>query len=144
MWASRVDNAPTTSCRTSRPAPRESVETTIRKRSASSLRGGRTTYDQWAADTLVDVWDDGWWGESGTRPTRKELGPMSTAADDFRDFQAVQGSTEKLPPLLFGVEAVTSPMAPKKSGKWYRGGCRSGGLLVAQGPGGEELATPRN
>ena len=32
--------------------------------------------DQWEIDPSRDVQDDGWWGEPGTRPTRKELGAV--------------------------------------------------------------------
>ena len=63
------------------------------------------------------VWDEGWWTESQTRPTRKDLGPMS---DDLRVFRAIEGSTESIP-LVFGVETVLWPTAAKKGGEWYRG-----------------------
>ena len=75
--ASSADNAQTTSCRTPRPLRRhncESVETTIRKRRLLFAGAVQRTHNE----RLGDVWDDGWWGESGTRPTIKELGPMSS------------------------------------------------------------------
>ena len=45
---------------------------------ASPVCGGRTADAQSATNPSADVWDDGWWRESGTRPTRKKLGPMSS------------------------------------------------------------------
>ena len=61
-------------------------------------------------------------------------------------FQATERSTDSSP-LLFGVETVLSPRAAKKSGKRYPGGRRRCGPLhdeMAQGRGGEDLATPHS
>ena len=54
-------------------------------------------------DPSGDVWDDGWWGESGTRPTRNELGPMSSRRP--QGVSSTEGSTESVS-LVFGVETV--------------------------------------
>ena len=62
--------------------------------------------------------DDGCWGESGTRPIRNKLGPMSS-----RRPQGVSSHTEgstKSVPVVFGVETVLRPTAAKKGGTWYR------------------------
>ena len=40
-------------------------------------------------------------------------------ADDIRVFEATGGSTDSSP-VLFGVEALLSPRAAKKSGDWHR------------------------
>ena len=48
------------------------------QQAASPVCGGCIADAQLATNPSGDVWDDGWWGESGTRPTRKELGPMSS------------------------------------------------------------------
>ena len=46
----------------------ESVETTIRKR---RLLAGAVKRTHNETNPSGDVWDDGWWGESGTKPSRK-------------------------------------------------------------------------
>ena len=52
----------------------ERVETTIRKRRLLFAGAVQRTHNE-RLNPSGDVWDDGWWRESGTRPTRKELGP---------------------------------------------------------------------
>ena len=56
-------------------AQRESVETTIRKRRLLFAGAVQRTHNE-RLTRRVMFRDDGWWGESGTRPTRKELGPI--------------------------------------------------------------------
>ena len=70
------------------------------------------------ADPSGDVWDVGWWGESGTRPTIKDWAQY--LADDIRVIQATEGYAGSSP-LLVGVDTVLWPTAVRKSGKWYRG-----------------------
>ena len=68
----------------------ESVETTIRKRRllfAGAVQ--RTTNER--LTHRVYVWDVGWWGEPGTRPTRKELGPMSSRHQGIQSHRVVHG-----------------------------------------------------
>ena len=84
----------------------------------SPLCGGCTADKQRATTLPGDVWDDGWWGDSATRPTRKE--PWAQCLVDHRVFRAAEGSTESVP-LVFGVETVLWLTAAKKGGKLYRG-----------------------
>ena len=48
----------------------ESVQTTIRKRRLLFAGAVQRTHNE-RLNPSGDVWDDGWWRESGTRPTRK-------------------------------------------------------------------------
>ena len=45
---------------------------------ASPVCGGRTADANCTTHASGDVWNDGWRGESRTRATRKDLGPMSS------------------------------------------------------------------
>ena len=84
---------------------------------ASPPWGGGTADGQRATNPSGDVWGDGWWGESGTRPTEKN---WAQCLVDNLAFRATEGSTESVP-LVFGVETVLWPTAAQKGGKWYRG-----------------------
>ena len=64
-------------------------------------------------------------------PGRPENNYAQCRADDFRVFQATEGSTESSPSLL-GVETVLWPRADKKSGKWYRGIVEAADCLMAR------------
>ena len=52
----------------------ESVETTVRKRRLLFAGAVQRTHNE-RLTRRVMFRDDGWWGESGTRPTRKESRP---------------------------------------------------------------------
>ena len=85
-------------------------------------------------------------GAENPGPGRPEKNWAQSLVDDFRVSRATEGSTESVP-LVLGVETVLWPTAAKNGGKWYRGSRRSGGMFhdeVAQGRGGEQLATPHN
>ena len=116
-----ADNAPTPSRRYHAKALRRpSVKKT------PPLCGGRTA----AANPLLsDIWNDGWWGEQGTRSTRKQQDPniYQTTSGFFKP-PTRRGVLPKASPLLFGAETVLRRRAAKKSGEWS-GGRRSGGLF---------------
>ena len=89
-------------------------------------------------------------GESGTRPTRKETGSnvllIVLLIDDLRVFRATEGSTESFP-LVLGSRAGVMPHGGYVEWEAVSGSRRSGGMFrgeVAQGRGGEQLATPRS
>ena len=77
---------------------------------------------------------------------RPETNWAQCLVDDLRVFGATEGSTESAP-LVFGVETVLWPTAAKEGWEVVSGSRRSGGMFhdeVAQGRGGEHLATPHN
>ena len=91
-----------------------------------------------------DVRDDGWSGKSGTRTTRNELGPMHSGRP--QGVSSHRGIHGKRP---LGVWCRNGAMAQGGLNGWevVSGSGRSGGMFhdeVAQGRGGEKLATPRN
>ena len=84
-------------------------------------------------------------GGENPGPGRPEKNWAQCLVDELRVFRATEGYTESVP-LVYGVETVLWPSAVKKGGKWD-GSRRSGGMFhdeVAQGRGGEQLATPRS
>ena len=68
----------------------ESIETTIRKRRLFFAGAVQRTSNE-GLTHRVDVRDDGWWGEPGTRPTRKELAPVSGRHQGIRSNRGVHG-----------------------------------------------------
>ena len=85
-------------------------------------------------DPSGDVWDGGWWGESGTRPTRKELDPMSRRRPQgVSSHQGIRGK------LRFGVLSRDDVMVHGGEEGWevVRGSRRSGGMFMARWHGDE-------
>ena len=85
-------------------------------------------------------------GGENPGPGRPEKNWAQYLADDLRVFRATEGSTESVS-LVFGIETVLWPTVAKTGGKVVSGSRLRGGMFhdeVAQGRGGEELATSRN
>ena len=85
-------------------------------------------------------------GGENPGPVRPEKNWAQCLVDDRRVFRATEGSTEK---RLLGVWGRNGAMAHGGKEGWevVSGSRRSGGMFydeVAQGRGGEQLATPHN
>ena len=79
----------------------ESVETTVRKRRLIFAGAVERTTNERLTHRVM--WDVAWWGEPGTRPTRKNW--AQCLADYNRVFEPTEGSTDSSS-LLFGVETL--------------------------------------
>ena len=94
----------------------ESVETTIRNRRllfAEALQ--RTNNERLPRRVIFGTMAGG----ENPGQGRPETNWAHCLVDDLRVFRATEISTESVP-LVYGVETMLWPTAPKKGGKWYR------------------------